>query len=59
MPDVPIPDDAREAEELAVEEHVVEILFDSLAEHDADCVLCKRAVEFGIFARFGFDLEDL
>ncbi len=38
-----------------VEEHVSEIMFDSLSSPEDDCLLCKRGIELGVWARYGVD----
>lgn len=37
-----------------VREHVTDILFDSAGRVDADCTLCKKGVDLGIWAEFGY-----
>lgn len=51
------PHDVSAVEREELEEHVSEILFDAANEYDPACLFCKRAVEVGIFARYGFHPE--
>lgn len=37
-----------------VREHVTDILFDSQGSVDANCTLCQKGVELGIWAEFGY-----
>lgn len=38
-----------------VEEHISEIMFTSHESPEPDCLLCKRGIELGVWARYGVD----
>lgn len=46
--------DVADLEYEQVREHVTDILFDSQGSVDANCALCKKGVDLGIWAEFGY-----
>lgn len=50
-----IPDTPEELELEAAREHVAEIMFDSLAEPEPDCLLCRAASRLKLWQEYGAD----
>lgn len=38
-----------------IEEHIADIMFDSLERPDPDCTLCRKGVDLGVWARYGYE----